>query len=789
MAVANVKMVPLNVFLFCFFGALACLIPFLPLHMRSAGLSVDEARIVSMVAPAVSLLGPLAVGPLIDRITSGLWGHSGTKGGKDSDFKDYGGRTRSHRRLRALLAVLLVLGAVAYCLLLLVVPVVSRRDARTPRVAFKCSAYPPASGGVIVQERCGDQCHDWGGQRGGSLVLRDCRYDCDEEDEYESSLLEGKSMTTAMTTEDAIELTTAMTTSPPYVPPLEADEGGEEDEEEEEEGGVGEYESSEGTEPASDKPTAAALHGSPTHLCFSDVDQERPTANCHAFHSPSNSLAINATLDGSFVELERMCVYPISSFRLDDKVFSQLSCRPSAVDRCHVLCSIHQPYDEINSGPSLLGPSGSCPSLLGDPRLTFWSYLIVRSVADCFPAASLAVLDAGLLLPSPHSSPGRHLTSGALGIAIASPLAAVFLSIQQQPDDGALSAFNYMPYPWPPFVAFSLLVLVAVVLLLTPQVSILLGEETGGEAKGSLVALGDPPCTRKPRPRLGPYPPSHLRTHLCEAVALLLVLILLGMFWGGLDSFSSWYLSDMMALGGEIDSQNMTNESLSAEEAVFDGWFPSPHPLSSLLMLVGVIMTVAALPAIPLLWHIEKIIEICGHANLLIIAFTLYIVRYAVFSFVDDGWWVLISEAIGAPVAVGLAWATSVHYAHLLFPPRFSGMAQAAAVMAHFCIGRCLGSVIGAFVWGGSSLKVFLQGGALMSALVASLYFLIYHLFLKARCIGGGSSSRSGGPNAKGPAWAGPGPEAGQEGPTTNGNYTPLRVYHNGKGDDRKSRY
>jgi MFS family permease len=52
----------------CLFAGLACLVLFLPLHMREVGLNESHSRIISTVAPLVSILGPLIVGPASDRL-------------------------------------------------------------------------------------------------------------------------------------------------------------------------------------------------------------------------------------------------------------------------------------------------------------------------------------------------------------------------------------------------------------------------------------------------------------------------------------------------------------------------------------------------------------------------------------------------------------------------------------------------------------------------------------------------------------------------------------------------
>jgi len=45
-------------------------------------------------------------------------------------------------------------------------------------------------------------------------------------------------------------------------------------------------------------------------------------------------------------------------------------------------------------------------------------------------------------------------------------------------------------------------------------------------------------------------------------------------------------------------------------------------------LLLCLTLTSGALPAIPVMWFSEQVVDYCGHSNLLIIAFIFYIVRY-----------------------------------------------------------------------------------------------------------------------------------------------------------------
>jgi hypothetical protein len=45
-------------------------------------------------------------------------------------------------------------------------------------------------------------------------------------------------------------------------------------------------------------------------------------------------------------------------------------------------------------------------------------------------------------------------------------------------------------------------------------------------------------------------------------------------------------------------------------------------------LLLCLTLTAGALPAVPVMWFSEQVVNYCGHSNLLIIAFIFYIVRY-----------------------------------------------------------------------------------------------------------------------------------------------------------------
>lgn len=92
---------------------MGCLFPFLLLHMTSKGLSLEESKIISIVAPCIALLGPAIAGPLADRLAGGFSGNS---------------RSKTGRYLRVMIAICFILSVIFYWLLTAVPTIVSVFD-------------------------------------------------------------------------------------------------------------------------------------------------------------------------------------------------------------------------------------------------------------------------------------------------------------------------------------------------------------------------------------------------------------------------------------------------------------------------------------------------------------------------------------------------------------------------------------------------------------------------------------------------------------------------------------
>ncbi|XP_018324271.1 uncharacterized protein LOC108736371 [Agrilus planipennis] len=664
------SLISLKCILFLFYGAIGCLFPFLPLHMRAKELNVEESKTISLVAPCVALLGPLIAGIVADRL-----GASSSSNKKNSNG----------RYLRIMIAICFILAAIFYWLLDLV-PRISKAP---PAVSFVCD---PA-GGNVLQEKCGIEktCHEWNPEKFASLLVTNCTFTCKNSffTLSDITLVSPEPETSAADEYDGYDYDESHVINAEYGP--ENIRSG-------------------------NKNFSAALVPHP-HLCY--VTQDK-TAVCEVFTRYSHPIDLKINLnpssnvnvqDDSNNETE-ICSYPIGSnfhCRIPPEVHKNLTER-SPTCQPIVKCNIAQPY---NASVSILTES-ECG--YNNSVQSFWIYLLIRSVADIFPAAAVALLSAAVVIATRETSTGRgdvgkQLACGALGLAIFAPIV------------GAIDS------PQTSLILFSTLLTLAAIIALLDGKMPLSPPEWWWHTRCGLVAL----------------PLSSIKKYNLETAGLAFVLFLLGVLWNGLDSFMPWHIA---TLQGDT-------------------------------LIIGLTITVGALPAVLFLLFAEKVVDYCGHTNLLIASFCFYIIHYIGLYVVENAWWILLFEALEI-FTLHLMYATAVMYLRHLVPRKFTVLGQAIPVIVHFCLGRTIGALIAGYPYETTyyySHREMHAGFAIAAAIIAVLYFLIYHCYLR-------------------PKYAAPLKEPPPTTPPAliqtmngNGSYTPLRVYHNGRAKKGQFRY
>lgn len=369
-------------------------------------------------------------------------------------------------------------------------------------------------------------------------------------------------------------------------------------------------------------------------------------------------------------------------------------------------------HDPYNNTDSLLKRS-QC----GYDNISFWLYLFIKSFGDIFSAAAVALLGTAVVIATRETSTGRgdigkQFACGALGFGIFAPII------------GGCAHGRFFEA----MICFTVLMVLAVIILLADEKMPLSPPEWWWHTRCGLLAL----------------PMSAVRKYGLETAALGIVLFLLGVFWNSIDSFLPWHLVKMSE--GE--------------------------PL-----IIGFTITVGALPAVIFLVYAEKIVDYCGHSNILIFCFVSYICHHLTLICIENAKLIFLCEFLEI-FSLHVMYVTAVLYLRHLVPRKVTACGQALPVVAHFCLGRCIGSLLGGIAYDEYpyNFNRVHQWFTVAAAIVAFIYYIAYHFYLKPKC---------GAPVHLPPA---PAPAVVQS-MNGNGSYTPLRVYHNSKSKKGHFRY
>lgn len=447
------------------------------------------------------------------------------------------------------------------------------------------------------------------------------------------------------------------------------------------------------------------------HLCYKN---ELNQSMCQVY-SPQANIELRLSLSETHNEskIPGVCSYPISSqfyCRVSPQIDKTGLPNFSSICDPHVRCVIDNPHNSNNT--IFIEPSCTRDDT------SFWLYLFLRSIADIFPAAAVTLIDAAVIIATRETSTGRgdvgkQFAIGALGLAIFPPIiGAINLEIV------ALSLF-------------SVFMLIGALIILFDKNMPLSPPEWWWHTRCGLLAMEM----------------SAVRKYGLETAALGLVLLLLGIFWNGIDPYIPWHIIAMS--GDEVN--------------------------------IGLTITVGALPAALFLLYIERIVDYCGHTNLLNAAFAFYIIHYTALYCIQNPWFLLLCEALEI-FTLHIVWVTAVLYLRHLIPRQFTVCGQALSVITHFCLGRLFGTLLGSLAYPREENNVsnVYEAFSVAAAIIAIIYFLLYQLYLKPKCAAPFIEAQRPSPaliqNVNGSG-------------NGNGAYTPLKVYHNSRAKKGQFKY
>ncbi|XP_034481768.1 uncharacterized protein LOC117787367 [Drosophila innubila] len=687
------------------------------------GFNFSEYRTISIVAPFVSILGPLIAGPWADRLAA-------------KNPNGFG------RTLRFLTAIFLVLSALIYAILF-AVPNVVRESALKPNVSFGCDD----NGAFVFQKLpTNDTCNAWD-RRSGSIKLTNCTYSClnlnFKENIYQlwsgdlaSLVLPSTEQSSEFDYEDDVPSATTeklQTSSQVDVSELPADSAG-----------VETVSSEMFRSKRQVKGHADKVMVEPPHLCFVERNENGMdlVKNCHVYTQDTSNILMNVVMGAALNkpktnETDGWCQYPVEDIKCNipekqlEYMREKSSCKPI------IECQIADPYKEEDAVLADRQTTGNVDEILA-------GYTIIRLLGDIFAMASLTLLNTAIVIAVRETSEGRgevcrQYVWGAIGyIVFFSDM--LFLHHQHSDVAGLTILIIFI-------VCF---LLGAVVLLCASQMPLSPPEWWWHTKTGMLVV-----------------PMSAIRRYSPEIVVLTLVSILFGTFWSSIHSFLYWTFTD-----------------------------------AYVIFYAGIILILA------LFFNVDKFIEYCGHSNIFIAGFAIYVIRFTALSDKDTNWLTIVMETL-EPLVIGVIWITIILYMRHAMPRKLTATGQAIAVLAFFGLGKGIGALIGLAReekhpkledW-----KCTYEWLAVIACIISLVYFFIYNLILSPRCTAkpqhseeliSGSASQNFGHNgtsngngagsngASVPAGAG----ASLNG-NTNGSYSPLRVYHNERGKKGQFRY
>ncbi|XP_057672616.1 uncharacterized protein LOC130904080 [Diorhabda carinulata] len=352
---------------------------------------------------------------------------------------------------------------------------------------------------------------------------------------------------------------------------------------------------------------------------------------------------------------------------------------------------------------------------------SFWIYLFIKSIADIFLAATVVLISTAVVIATRETSTGR----GDIGKQFAAGALgfAVFAPIIGGCADG-----HYLES----IICFTVLAAVAILILLVDN----------------SIPLGPPEWWWHTRCGLLALPMSSVRKYGLEVASLGIILFLLGIFWNAIDTFVPWIV--------------VTQQ------------YGEP-------LIIGLSILVGALPAVIFLIFAELIVDFCGHNNILIFCFVNYICHHLGLMFITNAWYILLCEWLEI-FTLHIMYITVVLYLRHLVPRKYIACGQALPIIAHFCLGRGFGALLGSLAFSDYNTEYNFQNVhkyfCIAAGVIAILYFTVYHFYMKPKCA----------PPIHVPPAPAPPPSL-VHSMNGNGNYTPLRVYHNSKSKKGHFRY
>jgi len=312
-----------------------------------------------------------------------------------------------------------------------------------------------------------------------------------------------------------------------------------------------------------------------------------------------------------------------------------------------------------------------CKNLEGaeiyNTRLTFWSYMAIRVFIGIIGGTAFAMFEGAVMaiLREQKADYGLQRVYANIGGMISSPLSGILM-------DYASKGKGYTDFR-PAFYLYAVLKISSGLLMLTMNLEF--------KAPATNIVSDVMTVMRN-----------------VEIVALFIIVFVLGTAWGYIESFLFWLLQDLGASRS----------------------------------LMGLTITVGGIAGVPLLVLSGPIIKKIGHANILFIGFIFYTIRLLGYSVLYNPWLCLVFEAMEG-VTSALTFTAAVTYAATLSTTSTDTSVQGLLGGIYFGAGKGSGGLIGGYMMKAYGTRATYRIFAVACLITGLLYFLYNKFYLRKR--------------------------------------------------------
>lgn len=467
-----------------------------------------------------------------------------------------------------------------------------------------------------------------------------------------------------------------------------------------------------------------AEYDKPNQVCFLDNSRQDHCISTRSSQSKNTSVIefnsrfdrwplVDSNIDSPHYPINQTCVFqPNQPLIVESHLYQSISCRPS-----HSQCSIHcriSLHHRLLDSPVLARPL-PCIYTTGQIEITFYSYLILRSLADFFLFTSFTLIDALSITLTNNYDLLYGKYKKVLSIVLPLSVWPIVTGFLIDYFSNHVHRADYSPV----FVIFSGLILISVIITLCFPISPIL--ESSLFSYSSISSLSPSSSNRR-------ISNSMSMKNKIILISIIPFVLALGINWGLLDIFLSNFYMEMGATK----------------------------------LWLGLIVSIAFIAFSPFAILVKSLTAGVGRAYLIILGFVFYCLRFAGISFLFKPKWTLIPFHAMEAFSLPIAWIGVTSYFHHLLstsPLHHHLSLQYLLNIIHFGIGRSLGALIWYF-WLGemeknshrwtwlaydyssyqlnanldvSKYRLLLRLFSLISAIIAVVFMTFYHLRRKKR--------------------------------------------------------